>query len=161
MSLFTLFIRKSKSEGNRRSVTYFDKQSFRFLRKLTWICLLFLTSSLLRLSADELPYSVLNLPKAVMGESCVEPVSVMREKHMDLLFHQRDKTMYQGTRDEKHSLIGCLNCHTQKDAQGQFIPINEKGQFCEVCHSYTAVKMDCFGCHATTPGNNTAMSSEQ
>ncbi len=99
---------------------------------------------------------VLDLPKAVRGESCVAPVEEMRRRHMEMLFHQRDETMYFAVRDTEHSLIGCISCHAQKDAAGQFIPINAPGQFCEQCHSYTAVKIDCFQCHAATPANMTA-----
>ena len=112
-------------------------------------CLMVL--QVLNSSAAELPHSVLALPLATQGEVCVEPVDVMRRDHMDILFHQRDRTMYSGERDSKHSLIGCLSCHTQKNDQGKFIPINAEGQFCQVCHAYTAVKIDCFECHATTP----------
>ncbi len=104
-------------------------------------------------SFDDQPLqSVLELPKAVRGESCVAPVEEMRRDHMEMLFHQRDETMYFGVRDARFSLIGCISCHTQTDAEGQFIPINAPGQFCQECHSYTAVKMDCFQCHAATPG---------
>ncbi len=105
---------------------------------------------------DEQPLpSVLDLPKAMRGESCVAPVEQMRREHADMLFHQRDETMYLGVRDARFSLINCLSCHTQKDAAGQFIPINAPGQFCQECHSFTAVKMDCFQCHATTPVQGT------
>jgi len=90
-------------------------------------------------------------PAAIRGEQCVEPVEVMRREHMTMLFHQRDRTMYQGERSTPHSLVGCLSCHTQKDSQDNFIPINAPGQFCESCHSFASVKMDCFECHATTP----------
>ncbi len=107
-------------------------------------------------SYDQPPQSVLDLPKAVKGESCVAPVEEMRRNHMEMLFHQRDQTMYFGVRDAKHSLTGCLSCHTQKDAGGKYIPINAPGQFCQECHSYTAVKMDCFQCHATTPVRTTS-----
>ena len=93
------------------------------------------------------------LPAATRGEQCVEPVDVMRRDHMTMLFHQRDRTMYQGERSSPHSLVGCLSCHTQKDSQGTYIPINAPGQFCESCHSYASVNIDCFGCHATRPLN--------
>ena len=100
---------------------------------------------------DQALPSILDLPPATRGESCVAPVEEMRRRHMEMLFHQRDETMYFAVRDTEHSLIGCISCHAQKDAEGQFIPINEPGQFCYECHSYTAVKIDCFSCHATTP----------
>jgi len=125
----------------------------RLLSLLLFLPILLISNMII--ADDDLPYSVLNLPhvlpRALIGESCVEPVDVMRKKHMQLLFHQRDKTMYQGARDEKHSLTGCVSCHAQISASGEFIGINVRGQFCEVCHVYTAVKMDCFECHANKP----------
>ncbi len=90
-------------------------------------------------------------PRAVKGEQCVEPTEVMRRDHMDLLKHQRDDTMLRGIRTERHSLVGCINCHADKNAQGVYIPVNDEGQFCQECHSYTAVKLDCFQCHSTVP----------
>ncbi len=85
------------------------------------------------------------------GAQCVEPTDVMRRDHMRFLMHQRDETMHRGIRTKKHSLVECLNCHTQKDEQGRFVSINAPGQFCQECHAYSGVKMDCFECHATTP----------
>ncbi len=85
------------------------------------------------------------------GEQCVEPVDIMRRDHFDFMKHDRDKTVHQGVRSIRHSLAGCIDCHTSKDAKGQFIPINAEGQFCQSCHVYAAVKMDCFTCHAAVP----------
>ena len=82
---------------------------------------------------------------------CVEPTDIMRKQHMDFLKHDRDLTMRQGNRNIKHSLNQCVECHAQTDARGEFISINESGQFCAVCHEFTSVKMDCFECHATKP----------
>lgn len=97
-----------------------------------------------------------SLPKypQPVGEKCVEPVDIMRREHMNFILHQRDKTVYEGIRGitARHSLKGCIDCHAGYDDQGKALPINAKGQFCESCHSYTAVKIDCFGCHRTTPG---------
>ena len=87
----------------------------------------------------------------VKQPQCVEPTDYMRRYHMDVLMHQRDKTVINGIRTKKHSLIGCINCHTAQDEQGQHIPINAEGQFCESCHTYAAVQVDCFQCHRTTP----------
>lgn len=95
-----------------------------------------------------------NVPAAVKGERCVEPVDIIRRDHMSLLFQQRDRTVHFGERDGKYSLRECLSCHTQKDARGAYIPVDAKGQFCYECHAYTAVKMDCFECHASTPADD-------
>ena len=87
------------------------------------------------------------------GQQCVEPTDIMRRDHMNFLMHQRDATVHQGVRTTKHSLIGCIGCHVQRDAEGLAIPVNAPGQFCESCHQYAAVSLDCFECHATTPDN--------
>ncbi len=108
------------------------------------------------MASDQQSELAVNIPVAIKGESCVAPLDEMRRNHMTLLFHQRDRTVYQGERDTRFALTGCLECHTQKDGFGEFIPINAEGQFCYSCHAYTAVKMDCFECHATTPGHQAA-----
>lgn len=85
------------------------------------------------------------------GEQCVEPTDIMRREHMNFLLHQRDETVHRGIRGTKHSLTGCIDCHAQRDASGQAIPVDAPGQFCESCHTFAAVEMDCFECHATVP----------
>ena len=87
------------------------------------------------------------------GDECVEPLDVIRRDHMDLLNHQRDSTVHEGVRTKRHSLKNCIECHASKDDEGQWVPVNAPDQFCDSCHSYAAVSMDCFQCHATTPGN--------
>jgi hypothetical protein len=90
------------------------------------------------------------------GQQCVEPTDIMRRDHMNFLMHQRDATVHQGVRTTKHSLVGCVDCHVQRDTGGQAIPVNAPGQFCQSCHQYAAVKLDCFECHATTPDSTAA-----
>jgi hypothetical protein len=85
------------------------------------------------------------------GDSCVEPTDVMRKDHMKFLLHQRDETMYNGIRTRKYSLKECINCHANKDESGEYIPVTAEGEFCQSCHSYASVKLDCFECHATKP----------
>jgi len=87
------------------------------------------------------------------GESCVEPTDIMRRDHMKFLLHQRDETVRGGIRGAKHSLVGCIGCHVQRDAKGDAIPVNAEGQFCESCHGFAGVRMDCFGCHAAVPAS--------
>ena len=87
-------------------------------------------------------------------EQCVEPTEFMRKNHMDLLIHQRDKTVHQGIRTSKHSLVGCIACHAEREADGSFIAIDAEDQFCQNCHAAVAVDMDCFQCHATKPEVN-------
>ena len=121
------------------------------LTLLKFAALLGLCLAGMSLAADYSDGVVPDFPAAVKGEQCVAPVDVMRRDHMTLLFHQRDRTVYFGERATPYSLTGCLSCHTQKDARGAYIPINAPGQFCQSCHSFVSVNMDCFECHATTP----------
>ncbi len=91
------------------------------------------------------------LPPATYGEQCVAPTDVMRRDHMDLLNHQRDETVFDGLRANPYSLVGCVNCHASRDDTGQAIRIDAEGQFCQACHAYAAVRIDCFSCHAALP----------
>lgn len=75
--------------------------------------------------------------------SCIAPVEEMRRNHMLMLIHQRDRTLRQGIRGEKASLNGCIECHANK-ATGSVLG---KDGFCESCHNYAAVKLDCWDCH--------------
>lgn len=83
------------------------------------------------------------------GRDCVEQIPVMRKKHMDFLYQQRDDAVYYGIRTNDYSLKGCVNCHMKKDDDGQRIPVNAADQFCQGCHQYAAVDIDCFQCHAS------------
>jgi len=79
------------------------------------------------------------------GEQCVEPVDVMRRNHMQLILHQRDKTMHEGIRTTQHSLNKCVDCHADKKTGS----VLGKDGFCENCHRYSAVSIDCFECHSS------------
>ncbi len=81
---------------------------------------------------------------------CVAPVDVMRRYHMDLLFHQRDDTVRRGIRDGRYSLKGCVSCHAVPDPAAGGEPTVRP--FCETCHAYVAVRIDCFQCHTAKPG---------
>ena len=83
------------------------------------------------------------------GDQCVEDVQFMRKNHMKLLKHQRDRTVHEGIRTKQHSLVGCIECHASQKT-GSVIGSNEN--FCQSCHSYAAVSLDCFECHASNPG---------
>ena len=80
---------------------------------------------------------------------CIAPVEEMRRKHMDMLKHQRDRTMRQGIRGEPASLNACIECHASKRT-GSVLGSNDN--FCQGCHSYAAVKLDCFECHQPKAG---------
>jgi hypothetical protein len=79
------------------------------------------------------------------GEQCVEPVDVMRRNHMQLILHQRDRTMHQGIRTTQYSLNKCVDCHADKKTGS----VLGKDGFCENCHTYSAVNIDCFECHSS------------
>jgi len=82
---------------------------------------------------------------------CVEPVDVMRRMHGSYLKHHRDKTMHLGIRTKQYSLVQCINCHVTENEQGEYPSIQSRNHFCNSCHEYAAVKLDCFQCHATRP----------
>ncbi len=79
-----------------------------------------------------------------LGERCVEDTAFMRRNHMDLLKHQRDETVHRGIRTEKHSLNNCLSCHAPKPEPQSA----EQPHFCQSCHQYAGIRLDCFQCHA-------------
>lgn len=92
------------------------------------------------------------VPKPVIepgkGDRCVEDTDYMRKNHMKLLTHQRDETMHKGVRTVKHSLKNCIECHASQKTN---TVVGSNENFCQSCHAYTAVKIDCFECHATKP----------
>ncbi len=82
------------------------------------------------------------------GDKCVEDTAYMRRNHMKLLMHQRDETMHKGIRTTKYSLKNCIECHANPKTGSV---ASSKEDFCMGCHSYAAVKLDCFECHSTKP----------
>lgn len=125
-----------------------DTMTKRFLRIsliLTGLTLLFPLQGM----ADT-PLPSINIPEGE-GVKCVEPVDDIRRNHMKYLLHQRDKTVYEGIRTEKHSLANCIDCHVQPNEQGVLPTHEDKEHFCNACHQYAAVQIDCFECHADRP----------
>jgi hypothetical protein len=87
------------------------------------------------------------------GGECVADPAFMRRNHMTLLKQQRDDTLRGGIRTGKYSLKACVACHASQTTQSvNAAPSN----FCQSCHNYAAVKIDCFECHANTPPTTTA-----
>ena len=109
-------------------------------------------------AAVELHADITGNSRAAGMDQCVEPTDFMRRNHMEVLLHQRDDTVHQGIRTRRHSLVGCVSCHADKDADGAYLPINADGQFCDGCHAAVAVSIDCFQCHATRPDADARMS---
>jgi predicted CXXCH cytochrome family protein len=89
--------------------------------------------------------------RAATLKHCVAPTPFMRRNHMELILHQRDITVHTGVRSTKYSIEDCVACHVSYTAENKSIPINGEGQFCDTCHEYAAVHLDCFECHATVP----------
>ena len=83
------------------------------------------------------------------AQGCVEPTDEMRVNHMQYILHQRDQTMYEGIRTRQHSLVECINCHVSDAPDAPRVDSEE--HFCNSCHTYAAVSVDCFQCHADRP----------
>jgi hypothetical protein len=79
---------------------------------------------------------------------CVEDTPFMLRNHMELLKHHRDRTVHEGVRTTQHSLANCVACHASPTT-GRVT--GSADAFCESCHRYAAVKLDCFECHADRP----------
>lgn len=88
------------------------------------------------------------IERAAKGAQCVEDTALMRREHMNLLKHQRDQTVFGGIRGAKHSLKDCVACHASTKTGSVAAA---QGDFCISCHSYAAVKIDCFECHTGKP----------
>lgn len=85
-------------------------------------------------------------------QQCVEAIDVIRRNHGNFLKHHRDDTMHRGVRTTQHSLVACINCHVTADTDGNYPNIHQGSEhFCRSCHTYAAVSIDCFQCHASQP----------
>jgi hypothetical protein len=80
---------------------------------------------------------------------CVEATDYMRANHMHLLDQWRDTVVREDVRtytseagkDYTMSLTDtCLDCHSNKE------------QFCDACHTYSAVDPYCWDCHVIPEG---------
>jgi len=94
-----------------------------------------------------------DIPKG-KGEKCVEETEFMRKNHMELILHQRDETVHKGIRTKKHSFKECINCHAVKGDDNVPVSFKNPKHFCNSCHTFAAVKIDCFECHASRPDND-------
>ncbi len=110
------------------------------------------------LSAAQAGVDTPKLPPAKGASKCVEDTDFMRRNHMELLKHHRDDTLRLGIRTTKHSLKGCVECHASEKTGSV---ASSKEDFCVACHSYASVKLDCWGCHATKPGQKSAQKPAQ
>ncbi len=96
----------------------------------------------------------LRVPQPVIeparGGQCVEDPAFMRRNHMELLKHQRDNTVRGGVRTGKYKLQECVACHASSKTNSV---TQVSTNFCQSCHTYAAVKIDCFECHASKPAD--------
>jgi hypothetical protein len=102
------------------------------------------------------------VPKPVIAISapgkCVEDTQFMLRNHMEILKHHRDQTVHQGVRTTQHSLANCVACHASRET-GRVT--GSKDAFCESCHRFAAVTLDCFECHADRPPAGIAANAAQ
>ncbi len=82
-------------------------------------------------------------------QGCVEPVEEMRKNHMVYILDQRDATVHEGIRTRQYSLEQCINCHVSDAPDAP--RIDSEKHFCNSCHTYASVSIDCFQCHADRP----------
>jgi hypothetical protein len=82
-------------------------------------------------------------------QGCVEPTGEMRANHMKYILDQRDATMHEGIRTRQYSLVECINCHVSDAPDAP--RIDSEKHFCNSCHTYAGVSIDCFQCHADRP----------
>ena len=85
-------------------------------------------------------------------QGCVEPTAEMRKNHMEYILDQRDATMHEGIRTRQHSLEECINCHVSDAPDAP--RVDSEKHFCNSCHTYASVSIDCFQCHADRPVNS-------
>jgi hypothetical protein len=81
------------------------------------------------------------------GGKCVEDTEFMRRNHMDVLRQQSDATVRRGIRTTKYSLKDCVNCHADPKTNS----VLGKDGFCESCHTFAPISIDCFSCHSPSP----------
>ena len=92
--------------------------------------------------------------KDATKRECVLPIPEMRRNHMEHILHQRDETVHNGIRTTQFSLTECVNCHVPTKPKGQEIRVTSNKHFCNSCHTYAAVSIDCFQCHNDQPTTN-------
>ena len=99
--------------------------------------------------ASRTPKPVIEAARA--GTQCIADPATMRRDHPAMLEHQRDLTVRSGIRGKKASLKACIDCHASPVTASV---AKSETNFCVSCHIYTAVRIDCFECHATRPAGS-------
>ena len=116
------------------------------IKKMLLGCCLLLCAVLVNAAeSSHVPQPVI---EAARGGSCVADPATMRRQHMVMLKHQRDDTLRGGIRTGQHSLKACIACHASQNTNSVTV---SSSNFCQSCHNYAAVHIDCFECHANQP----------
>lgn len=93
-----------------------------------------------------------------LGDHCVEDTEYMKRNHMKLILHERTLTVHEGIRTKKYSLKNCIYCHATPTKENPAVrSVLGDGHFCQSCHAYNAVKIDCFECHSSKPSREAAL----
>lgn len=125
-------------------------RAFRLLGAVAAAALVWAGSALPAAAADDGGVPVPHLAAPAKGKTCVAPIDVIRRNHMDFLLKQREETVRLGIRGGKYSLTGCIDCHAAPDPKAANPKVRTVDMFCEQCHAYAAVKLDCWSCHNPT-----------
>jgi hypothetical protein len=110
------------------------------------VALLVCQVSLAASAAGRVPEPQFEVDKST---TCVAPRDEIRRTHMDLLKHRRDETVRAGIRGGKTSLETCIDCHAGKRTGAV---TGSPDAFCQSCHAYAGVQLDCFECHQARRG---------
>ena len=76
--------------------------------------------------------------------TCVAPPDVMRREHPRMLERRKDLTVRYGVRGGKEALTSCIECHADRQTRAV---VSTPQAFCQACHDYVAVRLNCFECH--------------
>lgn len=99
-------------------------------------------------------------PPKGKGEHCVADTDFMRRNHMNMLMRHRTEAVQLGVRVQQYDLNRCVTCHAVDGPDGRPVAFESPQHFCRSCHSYAAVSIDCFECHASrseVPGKGAAV----
>jgi hypothetical protein len=69
---------------------------------------------------------------------------------MEMLKHQRDRTLRARASAASRPRSTPASCHASKKTGSV---LGSKENFCQSCHSYAAVKLDCWDCHQPKAGS--------
>ena len=118
------------------------------------LLLLLLTAPFWRGALAHMGGALPAIPRA-KGAHCVRPAAWMRRHHMELLMRVRYEAVHEGIRNSEEGLPGCIGCHVSKLADGKYPSPGSGKFFCNACHEYVGVRIDCFSCHSNRPVSGT------